>query len=77
MSQELHLNVLDPQYARYIELGRELEDYLVEIYGPGIDFRVSVSDRCQRVWINSRSTNATGGSSTARTNWTRSVFRPK
>jgi hypothetical protein len=48
MSQELHLNVLDPQFARYIELRDELEEYLVEIYGPGIDFQVSVSDRCQR-----------------------------
>jgi hypothetical protein len=46
--QELYLNVLDPQYTRYIELRHELENYLIEIYGDDIDFQVSVSERCQR-----------------------------
>jgi hypothetical protein len=42
MAQELYLNVLDPMYARYIKLRPELETYLTEKYGEGIDFRVSV-----------------------------------
>jgi hypothetical protein len=42
MAQELFLNVLDPMYARYIKLRPELETYLTEKYGEGIDFRVSV-----------------------------------
>jgi hypothetical protein len=46
MTQVLYLNVLDPQFTRYIELRHELEDYLIEIYGAGIDFQVSVSKPC-------------------------------
>ncbi|KUJ15958.1 uncharacterized protein LY89DRAFT_735100 [Mollisia scopiformis] len=33
-------NVLDPQYSRYINLREELEAYLTEKYGEGIDFKV-------------------------------------
>lgn len=34
--------VLDPQYSRYINLREELEAYLTEKYGEGIDFKVFV-----------------------------------
>jgi hypothetical protein len=43
MPQKLYLNTLDPQYARYIDLRRELEAYLTEKYGKDINFQVAVS----------------------------------
>lgn len=41
------MNVLDPQYSRYINLREELEAYLAEKYGEAtehkmLDFKVSV-----------------------------------
>jgi hypothetical protein len=44
MSQELYLNILDPQYARYIDLRHDLQEYLEEMYGNDIDFGISVSE---------------------------------
>jgi hypothetical protein len=43
MSQELFFNTLDPQFTRYIDIRRELEAYLTEKYGGGINFQVAVS----------------------------------
>jgi hypothetical protein len=53
MTQTLYLNVLDPQYARYVQLRDELKQYLIEEYGDGIDFQICVSEplfsvRCGR-----------------------------
>ncbi len=44
------VNVLDPQYSRYINLREDLEEYLAEKYGPETqykmtDFQVFVSRR--------------------------------
>jgi hypothetical protein len=44
MTQTLYLNVLDPQYARYVQLRDELKQYLIEMYGDEIDFRICVSE---------------------------------
>ena len=44
MSQKLYLNILDPQYARYIDLRHDLEEYLEEKYGSEIDFGITVSE---------------------------------
>jgi hypothetical protein len=48
MSQKLYLNILDPQYARYIQVRDELEEYLIELYGEDIDFQIMVSEPCER-----------------------------
>jgi hypothetical protein len=48
MAKELFLNILDPQYTRYIQLRHELEAYLTEEYGEDINFRVAVSQPCER-----------------------------
>jgi hypothetical protein len=37
------LNVLEPQYSRYLHLRDDIEAYLTEKYGAEIDFRVFVS----------------------------------
>ncbi|TLD24528.1 hypothetical protein E2P81_ATG11864 [Venturia nashicola] len=45
-SQVLPLNVLDPMYTRYIPVGSDLEQVLVERYGDKYDFEIShQSDR--------------------------------
>lgn len=46
MSQELYLNIPDPQYARYIDLRHDLQEYLEGMYGSDIDFGIThQSDR--------------------------------
>jgi hypothetical protein len=42
MAQELYLNILEPQYSRYISLRPELEAYLKEMYPEQSDFQVKV-----------------------------------
>jgi hypothetical protein len=50
--QQEFSNVLDPQYTRYIFLREELQAYLEEKYGTGIDFKIFVSQpRRSRSWI--------------------------
>jgi hypothetical protein len=44
-NQALHINVVDPMYARYIPLKSDLEIYLQERFGCDIDFDVSVRAR--------------------------------
>ncbi|TID16436.1 hypothetical protein E6O75_ATG11554 [Venturia nashicola] len=45
-NQILPLNVLDPMYTRYIPVGSDLEQVLVERYGDKYDFEIShQSDR--------------------------------
>lgn len=48
MSQELYLNIPDPQYARYIDLRHDLQEYLEGMYGSDIDFGITVSEPCGR-----------------------------
>lgn len=48
MTQPLYLNILDPQYARYVQLRNELEEYLIEQYGEDIDFQITVSEPRER-----------------------------
>jgi hypothetical protein len=35
------VNVLDPQYSRYINLREDLEEYLTEKYGPETEYKVT------------------------------------
>ena len=46
MAQTLYLNILDPQYARYVQLQDELEEYLIELYGEDINFQIMVGEPC-------------------------------
>ncbi len=41
MAQEF-LNVLDPQYTRYIYIRDEIEAYLTDKYGENINFQILV-----------------------------------
>lgn len=63
MAQEF-LNVLDPQYTRYIHIRGEIEAYLIEKYGEETGFQVVVrSAFSDRDWglLTSPSTKATAG----------------
>jgi hypothetical protein len=42
MATQEFLNVLDPQYTRYIHLRADIEAHLAEKYGTEVNFKVSV-----------------------------------
>jgi hypothetical protein len=44
MTLTLYLNILDPQYTRYVQLRDDLEKYLIERFGGEIDFQITVSE---------------------------------
>lgn len=47
---KLYKNVLNPAIAKYAGLGPELQAYLRERYGEGIDFKVTVSYSYYPLW---------------------------